>query len=46
MDNIGPFTFNGVRFFVGSLAVLPFVIIFEKKKYFPKLKMKLTVFLN
>ena len=32
MDNIGPFTFNSVRFFVGFLAVLPFVFLFEKKK--------------
>jgi len=32
MDNIGPFTFNSVRFFVGFLAVLPFFLFFEKKK--------------
>ena len=32
MDNIGPFTFNSARFFVGFLAVLPFVLFFEKKK--------------
>jgi drug/metabolite transporter (DMT)-like permease len=32
MDNIGPFTFNSVRFFVGFLAVSPFVLLFEKKK--------------
>ena len=32
MDNIGPFTFNSARFFVGFLAVLPFVLIFERKK--------------
>tara|TARA_B100001123_G_scaffold51942_1_gene54063 strand:- start:2292 stop:3185 length:894 start_codon:yes stop_codon:yes gene_type:complete len=32
MDNIGPFTFNSVRFFVGFLAVAPFVYIFERKK--------------
>jgi len=32
MDNIGPFTFNSVRFFVGFLAVLPFVFLFEKEK--------------
>ena len=24
MDNIGPYTFNGVRFMVGFLALLPF----------------------
>ena len=32
MDNIGPFTFNSVRFFVGFLAVVPFVFLFERKK--------------
>ena len=32
MDNIGPFTFNCVRFFVGFLAVAPFFFLFEKKK--------------
>ena len=32
MDNIGPFTFNCVRFFVGFLAVAPFVFLFESKK--------------
>ena len=25
MDNIGPFTFNCVRFFVGFLAIIPLV---------------------
>ena len=32
MDNIGPFTFNAVRFFVGVLAVAPFVYILERKE--------------
>jgi len=32
MDDIGPFTFNTVRFFVGFLAVAPLAFIFEKKK--------------
>ena len=32
MDNIGPFTFNAVRFFVGFLAILPLVVLFEQKK--------------
>ena len=32
MDNIGPFTFNSARFFVAFFAVVPFVLIFEKKK--------------
>ena len=33
MDDIGPFTFNAVRFFVGFLAILPLVFLFEVKKY-------------
>jgi drug/metabolite transporter (DMT)-like permease len=32
MDNIGPFTFNSVRFFVGFLALVPLVFFFEFKK--------------
>ena len=32
MDNIGPFTFNSVRFFVAFFAVMPFVFMFERKK--------------
>ena len=32
MDDIGPFTFNAVRFFVGFLAVAPLAFLFETKK--------------
>ncbi len=32
MDDIGPFTFNAVRFFVGFLAIIPLVFLFEAKK--------------
>ena len=32
MDDIGPFTFNAVRFFVGFLALSPFAFIFERNK--------------
>ena len=32
MDNIGPFTFNAVRFFVGFTAILPLALLFETKK--------------
>ena len=38
MDNIGPFTFNSVRFFVGFLTVAPFVLLFEKTKVIPSNK--------
>ena len=40
MDNIGPFTFNSVRFYVGFLAVAPFVYLFEKKKINQKIRNK------
>ena len=46
MDNIGPFTFNSVRFFVGFLAVLPFVFLFEKQKTKVQLKGNRNQFLK
>jgi len=44
MDNIGPFTFNSVRFFVGFLTVAPFVFLFEKKKINNQIKNKKKFF--
>ena len=44
MDNIGPFTFNSVRFFVGFLAVTPFVFLFERKKINHQIKNKTKQF--
>jgi len=44
MDNIGPFTFNSVRFFVGFLAITPFVYLFEKKKIIIQIKNKKSQF--
>ncbi len=32
MDKIGPLTFNGTRFFIGFLSIIPFALIFEKNK--------------
>ena len=32
MDHIGPFTFNAARFFVGFLAVVPFILLLERKE--------------
>ncbi len=32
MDDIGPFTFNSVRFFVGFLVIIPLALLFEAKK--------------
>ena len=46
MDNIGPFTFNSVRFFVGFLAVSPFVLLFEKKRVIPQIKAKANQFVK
>jgi len=44
MDNIGPFTFNTVRFYVGFLVVVPFVLLFEKKKIKVQIKTKSNKF--
>jgi drug/metabolite transporter (DMT)-like permease len=33
MDKIGPFIFNGTRFFVGFLVLIPFFLIIEKDKF-------------
>ena len=41
MDDIGPFTFNAVRFFVGFLAILPLVFLFELKKLKEELKLNI-----
>tara|TARA_B100000427_G_scaffold301028_1_gene283916 strand:- start:308 stop:487 length:180 start_codon:yes stop_codon:yes gene_type:complete len=32
MDQIGPLTFNAARFFIGFLSIIPFALLFEKKK--------------
>ena len=39
MDNIGPLTFNAARFFVGFFTILPFALIFERKKIFTEIKL-------
>ena len=44
MDDIGPFTFNAVRFFVGFLAILPLVILFEVKKFKSELELDFKTF--
>tara|TARA_B100000029_G_scaffold185556_1_gene182982 strand:+ start:450 stop:1343 length:894 start_codon:yes stop_codon:yes gene_type:complete len=46
MDNIGPFTFNSVRFYVGFLAVAPFVFLFEKKKIKHQINNKTSEFIK
>jgi len=44
MDDIGPFTFNAVRFFVGFLAIAPLVILFEIKKFKSEFKLDFKTF--
>ena len=45
MDNIGPFTFNAVRFFVGFLAIIPLVILFELKNFKTEFKLNKKTFI-
>ena len=45
MDDIGPFTFNAVRFFVGFLAIIPLALLFEVKKFRLEFKTDLKPFL-
>ena len=44
MDDIGPFTFNAVRFFVGFLAIVPLVILFEIKKFKSEFRLNFKTF--
>ena len=44
MDDIGPFTFNAVRFFVGFLAILPLAFLFEIKKFKSEFKLDTKTF--
>ena len=45
MDDIGPFTFNAVRFFVGFLAILPLAFLFEMKKFKSEFKLDFKTFI-
>ena len=44
MDDIGPFTFNAVRFFVGFLAIAPLAVVFEIKKFKSEFKLDFKTF--
>lgn len=44
MDDIGPFTFNAVRFFFGFLAIVPLAFLFEVKKFKSEFKLDLKTF--
>jgi len=44
MDDIGPFTFNAVRFFIGFLAIIPLALLFEIKNLKSELKLRFKTF--
>ena len=44
MDDIGPFTFNAVRFFIGFLAIIPLALLFEIKKLKNEFKLDIKTF--
>ena len=46
MDDIGPFTFNAVRFFVGCLAVAPLALVFEGKNFSKSIQKNKKMFVN
>ena len=46
MDDIGPFTFNSVRFFVGFLAIIPLVFLFEVKKFKSEFQLDFKTFVT
>ena len=46
MDNIGPLTFNAARFFVGFFTILPFALIFERKKIFTEIQLNRKKFIK
>ena len=45
MDDIGPFTFNAVRFFVGFLAITPLALLFEVNKVKSEFKVDKKTFI-
>jgi len=44
MDKIGPLTFNGARFFIGFLSIIPFALVFEKKKIISQINVNKKLF--
>ncbi|MDR0853665.1 MAG: DMT family transporter [Clostridiales Family XIII bacterium] len=41
MDSVGALTFNGVRFAIGGLSLIPVILIFDRKKYTKEERAKL-----
>ena len=46
MDDIGPFTFNSVRFFVGFAAIIPLAFLFEFKKFKSEFQLDFKTFVT
>ena len=46
MDKIGPLTFNGTRFFIGFLSIIPFALLFERKKINKEINKIKNYFIN
>ena len=44
MDKIGPLTFNGARFFIGFLSIIPFALFFERKKIISQINVNKKLF--
>ena len=44
MDKIGPLTFNGARFFIGFLTIIPFALVFERKKIISQINVNKKLF--
>ena len=44
MDKIGPLTFNGARFFIGFLSIIPFALVFERKKIINQINVNKKLF--
>ena len=44
MDKIGSLTFNGTRFFIGFLSIIPFALFFEGKKINSEIKKNKKLF--
>ena len=44
MDKIGPLTFNGARFFIGFLSIIPIALIYENSKIIKEINNNRTEF--
>ena len=44
MDKIGPLTFNGARFFIGFLSIIPIALMYENSKIIKEINNNRTEF--